>query len=313
MARELFIDYEPQAGNARVVERANEIIAEYAAQGFVLTLRQLFYQFVARDWLPNTTLHYKNLGTIIGKARDGGLIDWDAIEDRTREVNTHAAWKDPAERIEAAARGYREDPWEGQPYRVEVWIEKDALLGVIEGVCGELRVPYFATRGNCSQTLMYAAGQRFADQIDQGITPLVLHLADHDPNGIDMTRDLEERLALYTCGAAAAEFLGQSVEVRRIALTMAQVRRYRPPPNPVKEGDTRTHGYRRQFGTNQCWELDALNPPVIAGLIRSEVVALIDGKKWEAARRKEKRNRQLIERVAANWPTVEQQLKGKRR
>jgi hypothetical protein len=304
MARRLFIPYEPQAGNVRVVERANEIIAEYMPLGFVLTLRQLFYQFVARDWLPNTTLHYKNLGTIIGKARDGGLIDWSAIEDRTREVNSQQFWDDPGDIIREGAANYCEDWWAEQPYRVEVWIEKDALLGVIEDVCTELRVPYFATRGNCSQTLMYEAGRRFAGHINQGITPLVLHLADHDPNGIDMTRDLEERLKLYA---------RHEIEVRRIALTMVQVRRYRPPPNPVKEGDTRTHSYRRQFGTNQCWELDALNPPVIAGLIRSEVVALIDAKKWEAAQRKEKRNQKLIERVAANWPEVVQQLKGKRR
>jgi hypothetical protein len=71
------------------------------------------------------------------------------------------------------------------------------LLGVIEDACTEFRVPYFAHRGNNSQTLQYQAGKRFAAYLDQGLIPVVLHLADHDPNGIDMTRDNRERLKLY--------------------------------------------------------------------------------------------------------------------
>jgi hypothetical protein len=247
--REVFIPYRPHAATLVVVEQTNTIIAEYLAQGFALTLRQLFYQFVARALLENMFKQYKRLGTIIRNARDGGLIDWDAIEDRTREVNTHTFWTNPAGIISAAAHQYRENLWAGQHYRPEVWIEKEALLGVVEGVRTELRVPYFAHRGNNSQTLQYQAGKRFAEYIDQGLIPLVLHLADHDPNGIDMTRDNEERLALY----ARAK-----IEVRRIALNMEQTRGL--PPSFVKEDDTRTSGYRERFGTDECWELDALPP-----------------------------------------------------
>ena len=138
------------------------------AQDFTLTLRQLYYQFVARDLLEENTLRqYKRLGRIVSAGRDVGMIDWNAIEDRTREVHTHAAWDDPAHRIKSAARYYQEDLWKTQPYRPEVWIEKDALLGVIEGVCTRLRVPYYAHRGNNSQTLIYQAGQRFRRFLDQ--------------------------------------------------------------------------------------------------------------------------------------------------
>src|SRR6516162_2065081 len=168
MAKELFILYQPQARKALIIERANKIIAEYAAQRFKLTIRQLYYQFVARDWTENTPLEYKRIGVAIRNGRDGGLIDWDAIEDRTGEVHTHASWESPAEVISDDAELYREDLWVGQRYRPEVWIEKDALLGVIEGVCTEYRVPYFATRGNTSQTLQYQAGKRFARFLDLG-------------------------------------------------------------------------------------------------------------------------------------------------
>lgn len=297
MAQEIFIPIKPHGATLAVIEQANTIITEYAAQGFTLTLRQLYYQFVARDLLSENTLtQYKRISRIVADARNGGLIDWNAIEDRTREVHTDSAWDNPADIIKTAARSYRENPWKTQPYRPEVWIEKDALLGVIEDVCTESRVPYYAHRGNDSQTLIHAAGKRFAKYLGQGLIPVVLHLADHDPAGIDMTRDIRERVALYArC----------DVEVRRVALDLKQVRRYRPPPNFVKDTDTRSGGYRAQFGTDKCWELDALSPAVIAGLIRAELDTLINPARWRAAISKEDRGRKQILAVVQNWDKVE--------
>jgi hypothetical protein len=185
---------------------------------------------VARDFVANSQPEYKRLQRFFGDARDAGLIDWDTIEDRTRKVHTHAAWHSPADLIAIDATTFKTDLWVDQSYRPEVWIEKDALLGVIEGVCTEYRVPYYAHRGNDSKTSEYQAGQRFADYSAEGFIPVVLHFADHDPNGIDMTRDITERLELYA---------QEEIEVRRLALTMEQVRRYRPPPNFAKEDDSR--------------------------------------------------------------------------
>jgi len=267
MACEAFIDYRPHRSTRRIIDQANAIIAQYLDQGLKLTLRQLFYQFVARALLENVFRNYKRLGWIVASARDGGLIDWGAMEDRTREVHTHSAWDDPSAMIRTAAYSYAENLWRNQCYRPEVWIEKSALLGVVEGVCDEWRVPYFATIGNSSQTLLHEAGRRFADYLDQGLIPLVLHLADHDPNGIDMTRDVRERLAFYTRA---------NIEVRRIALTVDQVQQYAPPPNFAKETDTRYDAYVKQFGTTDCWELDALSPTVISNLIRDEITKLIN-------------------------------------
>jgi hypothetical protein len=167
MAHEIFVPYKPQKATLAVVEQANAIIDEYLDQGLKLTLRQLFYQFGSRALLENIFRNYKRLGRIISDARDGGLIDWDAMEDRVREVQTHSAWDHPADMIRSAAFSYREDLWRGQLYRPEVWIEKAALLGVIAAICNEFRVPYFATIGNSSQTLLYDAGKRFAAYLDQ--------------------------------------------------------------------------------------------------------------------------------------------------
>lgn len=300
MSAEVFITLRMHAATLDVVEQANVIIAEYLAQGFALSLRQLFYQMVSRALLDNSFKEYKRLGVIVRDGRNGGLIDWDAIEDRARIVNTHSSWDSPADIIGSAADAYKTDWWRDQRYRPEVWIEKNALIGVIERVCTDLRVPYFATIGNNSQTLQYQAGKRFAQYFGQGLIPVVLHLADHDPNGIDMTRDVRDRLALYA---------RQPVEVRRVALNLDQVRQHNPPPNFAKESDTRFEGYVTTFGTRECWELDALSPTVIADLIRDEIEALIDWPEWNAAQAEEARGRKLLQDAAEKWAKVEKLLR----
>jgi hypothetical protein len=83
------------------------------------------------------------------------------------------------------------DTRRNQEYYIEVWIEKDALLGILETICKKLDVPYFSCRGYVSQSSMWEAAQRFRENDREGI---LLHLGDHDPSGIDMSRDIQERL-----------------------------------------------------------------------------------------------------------------------
>jgi hypothetical protein len=286
--REQFTEIRFQGKTLAVIEQANIIIAEYEAQGFAMTLRQLYYQLVSRNLLANNRLAYQGLSRQISDGRDAGLVDWLAIEDHTRERVTHPSWRNPAAIISTAASSYREDLWQEQPYRPEVWIEKDALVGVIAPICKEYRVPYFATIGNCSHSEFYKAGERFAKFSDQGAIPLVLHLADHDPNGLDMTRDITEKLERYT---------REPVEVRRLALNIDQVRRYRPPPNFAKESDSRYASYAAKYG-KKCWELDALSPAVIADLIRQQLIKIIDAKAWKRQVNAERRNKAKLQRIA---------------
>lgn len=107
------------------ISQANAIIAEYESKGYQLTLRQLFYQFVSRDFIANNMREYKNLGEVINDARLAGKIDWYAIVDLTRELSSLPHWDDPADATMAISSQYRIDKWDDQPYRVEVWIEKD--------------------------------------------------------------------------------------------------------------------------------------------------------------------------------------------
>jgi hypothetical protein len=160
MAREFFRAIKFQRRTREIIERANAIVDEYMAQGFVLTLRQLFYQFVARGFIENTLNRYSALGWAVSNGRDAGLIDWEAIVDRSREFQQPQTWRNPAEILAAAARSYKEDLWASQPRHIEVWVEKDALAGVFTRVCADYRLPFLAHRGNASTTAMYEAGKR---------------------------------------------------------------------------------------------------------------------------------------------------------
>ena len=260
----------------------------------------MFYQFIARDLLANKQKEYKRLGIAIGDGRNLGLIRWDRIEDRTRHVRTHPAWSDPAELIEPLS--YQEDLWAGQAWRPEVWIEKDALVGIIEGVCNKYRVPYFSCRGYSSEPLQYEAAKRFEGYLVRGLTPIVLHLGDHDPSGLQMTRDIEFKLWKFS--------RGEKIEVKRLALNEDQIDKFKPPPNLVKDSDSRSAAYKEDYG-DDCWELDALDPAVTADLIRSELGAMINADEWSKAQAREEANRELLVQVLERWDEVVEFVKGK--
>lgn len=255
-----------------VIEQANIIIAEYQRRGFKLTLRQLYYQFVSRGLMRNSSYSYDRLGKIIVNGRMRGLIDWAAIEDRTRKVQAGTQWASAAEMMQATATNFRLERWAMQPHHVEVWITKEALSGVLAPVCDKWGLPLFACKGYPSQSSLWEAGQRFAGVIETGRTPIVLHLSDHSPTGIDATRDIRERLSTFT---------GEPVSVERLALNPDQIEQYTVPSSPTKSTDSRARDYVATHG-NKSWELDALSPEVLAGLIETRVSEIVDHAAWEA-------------------------------
>ena len=274
----------------QAIDAANTIIAEYTAEGYLLTLRQLYYQFVARAFLANTQRNYKNLGSWINDARLAGLIDWNAIEDRTRNLVANNHWDDPHDLLTWAADGYGFDTWKDQPERVEVWVEKEALAGVIERPANEWDVSWFCCRGYVSQSELWRAAMRLESYRRKGQTPTVIHLGDHDPSGMDMTRDIFDRLEL---------FVGE-VNVERIALNMDQVEEHNPPPNPAKLSDSRADKYVAEYGTDS-WELDALDPRMLTELIDRTIAAHCDKGLLDEARAKQEDEREQIRELAETF------------
>ena len=262
-----------QAASLELIDKAQAILWEYYEQGYTLTLRQLYYQMVARTYLPNTMRAYKRFGKLLVDARMAGMIDWHALEDRTRALEGNSHWPSPTAILKAAQRAYQIDKWANQGFRIEVWIEKDALLGVIEGTCREHDVDYFSCRGYSSVSEVWKAAQRLKGYIIARQEPVILHLSDHDPSGLDIDRDLANRLET---------FLEWPIRVKRIALLRSQVDTYHLPPNPAKLTDSRIEGYIAEHGRSS-WELDALDPAVINDLISMEILDLRDDLAWQEA------------------------------
>ncbi len=307
--------YRPREEAQGIIATANEILEEYAEDGFNLTLRQLYYQFVARDLFPDSYINeegtknniksYNRLGDIISNAREGGMIDWNHITDRGREVETNPHWRTPRQFMMSVAPQFAIDMWTGQPQRVEVWVEKDALSEVIERACEPMDVPFMACKGYMSSSAIWqAAHDRMLNNWNRHRQPtIVLHLGDHDPSGIDMTRDIQERLDLFSSQYEEGRDEPCEITVERIALTMDQVQHYNPPPNPAKETDSRFAQYQAEHG-DLSWELDALEPQVIVALITDAIRDHMDQDLYDARRANEEEWRSQLEEVAGRWDEV---------
>lgn len=308
MPRIKYLNYNFGEAGLDAIDRTNKVLQTFASQGFYdATLRQIYYKFVAFDYFPddrkftwtgskwvrdpngtkNAEPNYKWLGVIIANARCAGLIDWNAIIDRTRKISYPPMWDSPKQLVESASNWYDVDRWDNQETRVEVWVEKDAMVGVVAAACQPWYCPYFSCRGYASDTEIWSSARRFEEIAERGQRVLILHLGDHDPSGIDMTRDLDSRLHLYS------GLDDERLEIRRIALTMEQIREINPPPNPAKMTDKRAKKYVQQYG-NESWELDALDPPYVSSLIATHIQPLIATSKWKAMIRVRDRGRKEL-------------------
>jgi len=274
-----------QQKNVILLDKIKEILEEFSMQGFRVTLRQLYYQLVSRDIIPNRISAYAKLSGLLTDARYNGEIDWNAIEDRTRKPNIPNTFSDIKDLINSAVSSYKLDRWEEQEYYIELWTEKDALSSVIQPIAKKYQIPFIVNRGYSSTSAMYVAKERIREKLRNGVWEevygkgrkcIILYLGDHDPSGLDMDRDIRDRLKEFEI----------DIEVIRIGLTQEQIQQYNPPTNPAKTTDPRGTGYIEEFG-NTSWEVDALSPKVLQELIEKFVKYYLDIEKFEQVKEKE--------------------------
>lgn len=279
MPRIKYSEYRPNAEARQLIATCSEILDDYELLGYKLTLRQLYYQLVARDIIENSQKSYKRLGEIVSRAREAGMIDWNQIEDRTRRLQSKPHWEDGKDFLESVAPQFNLDLWKGQSVRMMVFVEKEALAQIVEMACRPYDVPFLSNKGYLSASAAWTVGHDhiLTHECDRWV---ILHLGDHDPSGVDMTRDIRERVQTFA-SRYEEDQAQQKIQIKRIALTMDQVERYNPPPNPAKVTDARFGAYAEQYG-DECWELDALQPQVITDLIRDNIRRLLDMKKFKA-------------------------------
>jgi len=302
--KELFQEKKFNAGSKVMISTINAILDDYAGQGYDLTLRQLYYQLVAKNIIPNSERSYKNTGNLVSEARLAGLIDWNMISDRGRGIVRNSHWETPADIVRSAADAFQIDHWKNQPCYVEVMVEKQALEGVLIPVCRELDVPFSANKGYSSSSALYMTGKRYMWKQEDGKRLYVLYLGDHDPSGIDMTRDVTDRLFMFAGG--------KPVTVQRLALNMDQIEDMKPPENPAKLTDSRAEGYIKKFGKSS-WELDAIEPRRLAGLVRDAITGILDMAEWERSHKKQEGMRKELTSFADNYGKKKPRTRRKRK
>jgi hypothetical protein len=288
-----YIDHNFYGRNPDLIKQANSIVAEYMAEDYRLTIRQLYYQFVARNIIQNKPVEYTKLCNLVVNARLAGLIDWDAIIDKTRSTESNIHFSSLGSILSLTAQTYQLDTRATQKYYLEIWIEKEALVGVIEPTCRDLDITYLACRGYISLTTLWEASQRIQEARQRDQKAVILYLGDHDPSGRDMSRDIRQRLDMLQAPAS----------VRRIALTRKQVDRYNLPPNPTKMSDRRAVKYIAKHGQDS-WELDALNPKTIDRIIRRAVTKYTDEDRRQKLIRQQTKDKGILDKISKNWKTL---------
>lgn len=315
------------------IKQAQEIISEYGGQR--LTARQIYYRFVAADLIPNNEKSYKTMTGMLADARYAGLIDWDAIEDRGREADVPNEWDDIDEIVDAAVEQFRSPRWLDQPKYVEVWVEKQALAGVLSPIARRYHVPLMVNKGYSSASAMKAAADRMLKacgiesvelQCDNCYGPYEdrsargkcnnceaetnLSFKYVEPGG-DETEPAKDIVVLYLgdhdpsgkdmirdITDRLTEFGVPNLNVEAIALTTAQVRRFNPPPNPAKITDSRAAAYIAEFGP-QSWELDALPPRELNRIVENAIARNMNKDKMEAAIKVENEARERVREAIA--------------
>ncbi len=294
--KKTFEAYNPTGSTKKDLTYIIDIVDDYASQGLTLTLRQLYYQLVSKDLISNNEKSYKRIGMIVSRARLGGLMDWHAVEDRVRVPKMPPEFGSLEVLVEAAFDAYRLPRLAGQDTYVELWVEKDALAGVLLPIANEYHVGLMVNRGYSSTSAMKEAGDRLRSKCKEigTDTAHVLYLGDFDPSGEDMVRDVDDRLELFANrgieeGADFEEEYNDghiAITVQKIALTMPQIKQHKPPPNPAKLTDSRAKEFVAKHG-KQSWEVDALPPRMLRQLIELELDSLIDVTKVDVIKAKE--------------------------
>ena len=262
-----------------------DAIAAVAAGYDRLSVRQLYYQLVARGVVEKTEQAYKRVCDASAQMRLAGALGYCKVVDGHRSRRVVYAHSGLGHALANAQAMYRRNFWLDQPEQIEIWCEKDALSGVIQPVCDRYGVTYVATRGFPSITLRYESAQALKQT---GKPATIFYFGDHDASGQRISANLEAELRHH----------GAEVTVERVALNPDQVAAYALPTRPGKRSDSRHAAFAAAFGDASV-ELDALPPDALTDLVEGAVLSRIDRGAWYAAEAVEELERATFASLAA--------------
>ncbi len=199
-------------------------------------------------------------------------------------LNYGGYYEDISDLIDRAIASYVLDRWQKQDYYIEVWVEKDAISSFIKRVTDRFQIPLMVNRGYSSATAVYKGKKRLNKKLylDQK-NCVILYLGDHDPSGLNMIEDIEKRLGIFRCHA----------EIDHIALTMAQIKKYKPSPNPTKITDSRSKRYIKMYG-NDSWEIEALKPTALVKILEDNIKKYLDKDKFQEVINREEEDKERL-------------------
>lgn len=276
-----------------LLRQIQNIVNQYLNRNIKLTNRQLYYQLVANDIIPNAIEIYKRICKFLTDARYAGLIDWKAIEDRGRVPSMPSEWNNISELIQSATYAYRLPRWEDQDYYVELYCEKQAMESDLKPLTIKYHILFGYNKGYSSASTVYDLAKRVGAKIEEGKKVMILYVGDHDPSGLDMIRDIKDRVNEFL--TEGKQYIEPNYEVKQLALNMKQINKYKPPPNPAKITDPRAKWYIKEFG-NKSWELEALKPEVLIKIVEKGINEFIDIEKYNAWMDQETKEKKALEK-----------------
>lgn len=243
------------------MERIRDGLAAIVERSQPATVRQVFYQAVSTGLVNKTEAEYN--GTVVRlltELRRENVIPYGWIADNTRWMRKPRTWSSLDEALMTTARTYRRALWQSQPDYVEVWLEKDALAGVIVDETAEYDAPLMVTRGYPSINFLYEAIAA-VESVDK--PTFIYYLGDHDPSGVDIPRVIERTFR------ERAPYIGLTFEF--LAVTEEQIAQWSLPTRPTKQTDTRARNF-----TGESVEVDAIPPDELRALVREAITSHVD-------------------------------------
>jgi len=272
-----------QKDSLTLIEEVRKVIEGY---NFPLTLRQIYYQLVAKQIIHNLQKYYAKLSRLCVIGRDMGYLSEDSFADRLRELQKPSSWTDLSDFGDTVKSAYQKDKWINQDNYIEVWTEKDALRGVISPITDKWDVGLLVVRGQVSRTAIYEAYQRYREKQDEGKKCYLFYFGDFDPSGLSIFNSLRERISSFGDGLLSINF-------ERIALTPEQINEYNLPQDPAKKSDPNYNRFMAEYGDNVV-ELDSLPPNVLRNLVDDSIKENLNIKKLEQVLKTEKEEREKL-------------------
>lgn len=287
MAKEFYAEYSPKPRNREILKYITKLLASYSKQGISLTIRQIYYKVISKKYLTEVKDPYNTLSVLLTKARDAGLLDWNAIIDRTRTPIKHSEWRNINALLKTGLNAYRLHRWESQANYIEVITEKDTLYSALEPITNRYHVRLNVFRGNGSTTAVRDLANRILKAEAKNLTPTLVYIGDFDPSGRAMVKNIKERVTFYT--------RKEHCPVLDVALTMEQIEAEHLKPIHVNKKDNNAAEYIEQYG-DRAWEVDALEPKILTDVVRRTILKYIDCKKMDAVIAREKEDKAVLEK-----------------